>query len=69
MRVQKLTPEQKADKRIVTARVGIMLLFQETYDGTMTASQLRTRLRLFHNELGKARKELGEPYDMVEDNE
>ena len=69
MRVQELTPEQKADKLIVTARVSLMLVFNETYDSDMTPARMRARLRNVHTILGKARKELGEPYDMVEDHD
>ena len=69
MRVQKLTPEQKADKLMITARVGIMLLFERCYDDTLPMVKIRSALRDIHNDVGKARKAIGEPYDMAEDHD
>ena len=69
MRVQKLTPEQQADKMIVTARVGLMLLFEKCYDDTLPMVKVRAKLRDIYNDLGKARRHLGEPYDMADDND
>lgn len=46
-----------------------MLLFEKCYDDTLPMVKVRAKLRDIYNDLGKARRHLGEPYDMADDND